>query len=217
MYRINKDKTILPKTTLVYDIQYVPRDDSFRTSKKGNFRVRQFCLVYVDSFFSISFNPWHPCIYTVYRVCTTYAMTFGVYFLDKIYFSFSLSMDFFRVFVPSIFRSQCNGIYGGSKLFSSSFLSFRCISCNALAGLDSIFPFDQGTLLKPSSNKLAMLGIYSIDTRKSRLQVIDILVRARACTVRLSIDENIIKPPAKCYYVSLDVNLCVYMYVFGAL
>lgn len=35
VYRINKDKTILPKTTLVYDIQYVPRDDSFRTSKKG--------------------------------------------------------------------------------------------------------------------------------------------------------------------------------------
>lgn len=26
---------MLPKTTLVYDIQYVPKDDSFRTSKKG--------------------------------------------------------------------------------------------------------------------------------------------------------------------------------------
>lgn len=35
VYRINKDRELLPNTTLVYDIQYVPRDDSFRTSKKG--------------------------------------------------------------------------------------------------------------------------------------------------------------------------------------
>ncbi|KAK2582725.1 hypothetical protein KPH14_004995 [Odynerus spinipes] len=35
IYKINKDKTLLPNTTLVYDIQYVPRDDSFRTSKKA--------------------------------------------------------------------------------------------------------------------------------------------------------------------------------------
>lgn len=38
VYRINKDKNMLPKTTLVYDIQYVPKDDSFRTSKKGMHR-----------------------------------------------------------------------------------------------------------------------------------------------------------------------------------
>ncbi|XP_054261553.1 glutamate receptor ionotropic, kainate 2 isoform X2 [Macrosteles quadrilineatus] len=35
VYRLNKDKELLPNTTLVYDIQYVPRDDSFRTSKKA--------------------------------------------------------------------------------------------------------------------------------------------------------------------------------------
>lgn len=35
VYKINKNKNFLPNTTLVYDIQYVPRDDSFRTSKKG--------------------------------------------------------------------------------------------------------------------------------------------------------------------------------------
>jgi ionotropic kainate glutamate receptor 2 len=35
VYRINKDKHILPRTNLVYDIQYVPRDDSFHASKKG--------------------------------------------------------------------------------------------------------------------------------------------------------------------------------------
>lgn len=34
VYRINKDKTILPSTTLIYDIQYVPKEDSFRTTKK---------------------------------------------------------------------------------------------------------------------------------------------------------------------------------------
>ncbi|XP_076240021.1 glutamate receptor ionotropic, kainate 2 isoform X2 [Calliopsis andreniformis] len=35
IYKINKDKTLLTNTTLVYDIQYVPKDDSFRTSKKA--------------------------------------------------------------------------------------------------------------------------------------------------------------------------------------
>ncbi|XP_032687001.1 glutamate receptor ionotropic, kainate 1-like [Odontomachus brunneus] len=35
IYKINKDKTLLANTTLVYDIQYVPKDDSFHTSKKG--------------------------------------------------------------------------------------------------------------------------------------------------------------------------------------
>ncbi|XP_069680352.1 glutamate receptor ionotropic, kainate 2-like isoform X2 [Periplaneta americana] len=35
VYRINKDKHLLPRTTLVYDIQYVPRDDSFHASKKA--------------------------------------------------------------------------------------------------------------------------------------------------------------------------------------
>ncbi|XP_056633758.1 glutamate receptor ionotropic, kainate 2 isoform X2 [Diorhabda sublineata] len=35
VYKINKERDLLPNTTLVYDIQYVPRDDSFRTSKKA--------------------------------------------------------------------------------------------------------------------------------------------------------------------------------------
>ncbi|KAG8321985.1 Glutamate receptor ionotropic, kainate 1 [Homalodisca vitripennis] len=35
VYRINKDKHLLPDTTLVYDIQYVPKDDSFHASKKA--------------------------------------------------------------------------------------------------------------------------------------------------------------------------------------
>ncbi|XP_044767119.1 glutamate receptor ionotropic, kainate 2 [Coccinella septempunctata] len=35
VYKINRDREFLPNTTLVYDIQYVPRDDSFRTSKKA--------------------------------------------------------------------------------------------------------------------------------------------------------------------------------------
>lgn len=35
VYKINKDKIILPKTTLVYDVQYVTKDDSFHASKKG--------------------------------------------------------------------------------------------------------------------------------------------------------------------------------------
>ncbi|GIY82187.1 uncharacterized protein CDAR_173211 [Caerostris darwini] len=35
IYRINKDKTLLANTTLVYDIQHVPKDDSFHAAKKG--------------------------------------------------------------------------------------------------------------------------------------------------------------------------------------
>ncbi|KAL7726784.1 hypothetical protein ACLKA6_001499 [Drosophila palustris] len=34
IYRINKEKTLLPNTQLVYDIEHVPRDDSFRATKK---------------------------------------------------------------------------------------------------------------------------------------------------------------------------------------
>ncbi|XP_035212026.1 glutamate receptor ionotropic, kainate 2-like [Stegodyphus dumicola] len=39
VYKINKDRDILPNTTLVYDIQYVPRDDSFHASKKACLQV----------------------------------------------------------------------------------------------------------------------------------------------------------------------------------
>ena len=34
VYKINKDPTILANRTLSYDIQYVPREDSFRTTNK---------------------------------------------------------------------------------------------------------------------------------------------------------------------------------------
>ncbi|XP_055931528.1 glutamate receptor ionotropic, kainate 2-like isoform X2 [Argiope bruennichi] len=39
VYRINKDRNILPNTTLVYDIQYVPKDDSFHASKRACLQV----------------------------------------------------------------------------------------------------------------------------------------------------------------------------------
>lgn len=38
VHKINEDKTILPHTTLAYDIQYVPKDDSFHASKKGQYK-----------------------------------------------------------------------------------------------------------------------------------------------------------------------------------
>ncbi|XP_076672013.1 glutamate receptor ionotropic, kainate 2 isoform X9 [Andrena cerasifolii] len=40
VYKINKDRLILPKTTLEYDIQYVPKDDSFHASKKACQQVK---------------------------------------------------------------------------------------------------------------------------------------------------------------------------------
>lgn len=44
VYKINRDKTLLPYTSLVYDIQYVPRDDSFHASKKGE-STNVYCLL----------------------------------------------------------------------------------------------------------------------------------------------------------------------------
>ncbi|CAH0698586.1 unnamed protein product [Spodoptera exigua] len=35
VYRINKERTLLPNSTLVYDIQYTPSRDSFQTFKKA--------------------------------------------------------------------------------------------------------------------------------------------------------------------------------------
>ena len=35
VYRINKDRNLLPNTTLIYDIQYIPAEDSFHATKKG--------------------------------------------------------------------------------------------------------------------------------------------------------------------------------------
>ena len=34
VFRINKDKEVLPNNSLTYDVQYVPNEDSFRTTKK---------------------------------------------------------------------------------------------------------------------------------------------------------------------------------------
>ena len=34
VYRINKADDVLPNNTLAYDIQYVPAEDSFRTTRK---------------------------------------------------------------------------------------------------------------------------------------------------------------------------------------
>lgn len=36
VHKINKDQHILPKTTLIYDIQYVKTGDSFHANKQGN-------------------------------------------------------------------------------------------------------------------------------------------------------------------------------------
>lgn len=37
VHKINKDQHILPKTNLIYDIQYVKADDSFHANKQGEF------------------------------------------------------------------------------------------------------------------------------------------------------------------------------------
>ncbi|XP_055939861.1 glutamate receptor ionotropic, kainate 2-like isoform X2 [Argiope bruennichi] len=52
IYRINKDKTLLANTTLVYDIQHVPKDDSFHAAKKA--------CQQVNSGVSAIFGPQNP-------------------------------------------------------------------------------------------------------------------------------------------------------------
>lgn len=37
VHSVNKDKGLLPDTTLVYSIQYVPDGDSFHATKRGKF------------------------------------------------------------------------------------------------------------------------------------------------------------------------------------
>lgn len=37
VYRINRDRTLLPNATLLYDIQYITSGDSFHASKKGEY------------------------------------------------------------------------------------------------------------------------------------------------------------------------------------
>lgn len=36
VHKINEDRRLLPKTTLVYDIQYVDKHDSFHTHTQGD-------------------------------------------------------------------------------------------------------------------------------------------------------------------------------------
>ncbi|XP_063836749.1 glutamate receptor ionotropic, kainate 2-like [Ostrinia nubilalis] len=40
VYRINKERSLLPNSTLVYDIQYTPARDSFRTYKKACTQIK---------------------------------------------------------------------------------------------------------------------------------------------------------------------------------
>ncbi|KAL1459758.1 hypothetical protein WDU94_011713 [Cyamophila willieti] len=47
VHRINRDKYLLPHTQLVYDIQYVPLDDSFHASKKACQQVHFRCSSHV--------------------------------------------------------------------------------------------------------------------------------------------------------------------------
>ncbi|CAL1283893.1 unnamed protein product [Larinioides sclopetarius] len=52
IFRINKDKSLLANTTLVYDIQHVPKDDSFHAAKKA--------CQQVNSGVSAIFGPQNP-------------------------------------------------------------------------------------------------------------------------------------------------------------
>ena len=52
VYRINKADDVLPNNTLVYDIQYVPAEDSFRTTRKVSRQSLQGICVHVGPTFS---------------------------------------------------------------------------------------------------------------------------------------------------------------------
>ena len=51
VYKINKDPTIFANKTLTYDIQYVPREDSFRTTNKvkhSNAEIYLYVYILID-------------------------------------------------------------------------------------------------------------------------------------------------------------------------
>lgn len=45
VYRINRDRSLLPNVTLMYDIQYIAADDSFHASKKGMYHYHHHSLI----------------------------------------------------------------------------------------------------------------------------------------------------------------------------
>lgn len=56
VHKINKDQHILPKTNLIYDIQYVKADDSFHANKQGDFFLLFSAMLLAKSMLSISEN-----------------------------------------------------------------------------------------------------------------------------------------------------------------
>ncbi|XP_049883577.1 glutamate receptor ionotropic, kainate 2 [Pectinophora gossypiella] len=44
VYRINRERSLFPESTLVYDIQYIPARDSFRTYKRACSQIRSGCV-----------------------------------------------------------------------------------------------------------------------------------------------------------------------------
>lgn len=59
IYRINKDRSLVPNTTFVYDIQYVNKDDSFHAGKRGECDVFSFhfMLPLINHLFTPSSDP----------------------------------------------------------------------------------------------------------------------------------------------------------------
>nr|CAD7571162.1 unnamed protein product [Timema californicum] len=64
VYRINKDKYLLPRTSLIYDIQYVPKDDSFHASKKGLCLFDEYVTPALSSRRALFLSPPPPLIAT---------------------------------------------------------------------------------------------------------------------------------------------------------
>lgn len=60
VHSVNKDKGLLPDTTLVYSMQYVPDGDSFHATKRGKFSSAHVLFYY---YFSILWT-----IFKMYRV-----------------------------------------------------------------------------------------------------------------------------------------------------
>lgn len=55
IYRINKDRSLVPNTTFVYDIQYVNKDDSFHAGKRGECCCCLLLLCFLFSCFILLF------------------------------------------------------------------------------------------------------------------------------------------------------------------
>ena len=80
VHKINKDQYILPKTTLIYDIQYVKADDSFHANKQGDLF---FHSIWRNRCLSISKTSYFPHLSSLFITCGMISCIISLFAIQK--------------------------------------------------------------------------------------------------------------------------------------